>query len=116
MQHVNTTCNALSRRNVISHGVLPAAMIAAVGAESAFGQTATTKGTTMQLTQDWDRTFPKSSKVDYQKVAFTNRYGITFAPPHGGGLVRRMVRQRARLNVHGRGSRLMRTDMGVHSR
>jgi uncharacterized protein len=31
----------------------------------------------MQVTQDWDKTFPRSDKVDHQKVTFTNRYGIT---------------------------------------
>ena len=31
----------------------------------------------MQLTQTWDKVFPKSDKVDHQKVTFTNRYGIT---------------------------------------
>ncbi len=33
----------------------------------------------MQLKQEWDKTFPKSSKVDHQKVSFKNRYGITLA-------------------------------------
>jgi len=33
----------------------------------------------MQLTQEWDKTFPKSDKVDHQKVTFKNRYGITLA-------------------------------------
>lgn len=33
----------------------------------------------MQLTEEWDKTFPKSDKVDHQKVTFTNRYGITLA-------------------------------------
>lgn len=33
----------------------------------------------MQLTQVWDKTFPKSSKVDHRKVTFKNRYGITLA-------------------------------------
>jgi len=33
----------------------------------------------MQLTQQWDKTFPQSDKVDHQKVTFTNRYGITLA-------------------------------------
>ncbi|MGE4384966.1 MAG: alpha/beta hydrolase [Endomicrobiaceae bacterium] len=28
------------------------------------------------LASDWDKTFPKSGKVDYQKVTFKNRYGI----------------------------------------
>lgn len=32
---------------------------------------------TMPLTQTWDKTFPKSDKVDHQKVTFKNRYGIT---------------------------------------
>lgn len=33
----------------------------------------------MQLSQEWDKTFPKSAKVDHQKVTFKNRYGITLA-------------------------------------
>ena len=33
----------------------------------------------MQLTNEWDKTFPKSNKVDHQKVTFKNRYGITLA-------------------------------------
>ncbi len=33
----------------------------------------------MQLTQKWDKTFPKNNKVDHQKVTFKNRYGITLA-------------------------------------
>ncbi|MEC7765237.1 MAG: alpha/beta hydrolase [Pseudomonadota bacterium] len=37
------------------------------------------KGKTMDLTQDWDKTFPKSDSVDHTKVTFTNRYGITLA-------------------------------------
>lgn len=35
--------------------------------------------TTLKLTQEWDKTFPKSNKVDHQKVTFRNRYGITLA-------------------------------------
>ena len=31
----------------------------------------------MAKTQDWDKTFAKSDKVDVQKVNFKNRYGIT---------------------------------------
>ncbi|MBP3793126.1 MAG: alpha/beta hydrolase [Ruminococcus sp.] len=34
---------------------------------------------TLKLTQDWDKTFPKSEKVDHKKVTFRNRYGITLA-------------------------------------
>ena len=33
----------------------------------------------MQLTQEWDKVFPKSDLVDHQKVTFKNRYGITLA-------------------------------------
>ncbi len=31
------------------------------------------------LTNEWDKTFPKSEKVDHSKVTFVNRYGITLA-------------------------------------
>ncbi len=34
---------------------------------------------TLNLTQEWDKTFPKSDKVNHQKVTFDNRYGITLA-------------------------------------
>ncbi len=33
----------------------------------------------MQLTNEWDKTFPKSEKVNHRKVTFANRYGITLA-------------------------------------
>jgi len=33
----------------------------------------------LRMTQEWDKVFPKSEKVDHQKVAFRNRYGITLA-------------------------------------
>ena len=33
----------------------------------------------LQLTQEWDKVFPKSDKVDHKKVTFVNRYGITLA-------------------------------------
>jgi len=35
--------------------------------------------TTLNLTQEWDKTFPKSDKVDHKKVTFKNRYGIELA-------------------------------------
>lgn len=31
------------------------------------------------LTDEWDKTFPKSDKVNHRKVTFHNRYGITLA-------------------------------------
>ena len=34
---------------------------------------------TLELTQEWDKTFPKSEKVNHSKVTFVNRYGITLA-------------------------------------
>lgn len=43
----------------------------------------------LKLTQEWDKVFPKSDKVDHQKVTFHNRYGITLAAdlytPKGAG-------------------------------
>ena len=43
----------------------------------------------LNLTKEWDKTFPKSEKVDHSKVTFVNRYGITLAadmyiPKHAG--------------------------------
>lgn len=43
---------------------------AAAGANEAAG---------LKLTQAWDKTFPRSERVDHRKVTFRNRYGITLA-------------------------------------
>ena len=34
---------------------------------------------TLNLTQEWDKIFPQSNKVNHRKVTFRNRYGITLA-------------------------------------
>ena len=33
----------------------------------------------LPLTQEWDKTFPRSDKVEHAKVTFKNRFGITLA-------------------------------------
>lgn len=33
----------------------------------------------LELTQEWDKTFPQSNKVEHTKITFHNRYGITLA-------------------------------------
>ena len=33
----------------------------------------------LELTNEWDKTFPKSEKVNHRKVTFHNRYGFTLA-------------------------------------
>ena len=33
----------------------------------------------LKLTEEWDKNFPKSSRVSHRKVTFVNRYGITLA-------------------------------------
>lgn len=43
-----------------------------------------------KLTQEWDKVFPKSDKVDHKKVTFANHFGITLAadmytPKNAGG-------------------------------
>jgi fermentation-respiration switch protein FrsA (DUF1100 family) len=67
-----------------STGILGAIVVSAAMlgiAQSALAQSQSTakEGNAMNLTQEWDKTFPKSDKVDYQKVKFKNRYGITLA-------------------------------------
>lgn len=31
----------------------------------------------LTITEEWDKVFPKSDKVEHEKITFTNRYGIT---------------------------------------
>jgi fermentation-respiration switch protein FrsA (DUF1100 family) len=71
-------------------------LLAAAGAALALNaETANTNSNTedtkmnqLQLTREWDKTFPKSDKVEHRKVTFRNRYGITLAAdlykPKGG--------------------------------
>lgn len=33
----------------------------------------------LELTQEWDKTFPQDTRVDHEKATFVNRYGITLA-------------------------------------
>ena len=33
----------------------------------------------VKLVQDWDKTFPKSEKVNHEKVTFKTQYGLTLA-------------------------------------
>ena len=37
------------------------------------------KAEELTLTQEWDKTFPKSEKVNHSKVTFVNHFGITLA-------------------------------------
>lgn len=39
-------------------------------------QSSIKKGT-MEITESWDKVFPKSDKVNHSKITFVNRYGIT---------------------------------------
>ena len=50
-----------------------------LGALAGAGQNKATNMETLNLTQEWDKTFPKSDKVSHSKATFTNRYGITLA-------------------------------------
>ena len=70
----------LSRKKFIQSAIVACAAMF-VGAPSVLAQTspASSAGNALTLTQEWDKTFPKSNKVDHQKVTFKNRYGITLA-------------------------------------
>ncbi|WOP15092.1 alpha/beta hydrolase [Ottowia sp. SB7-C50] len=73
----------LSRRRALQAalsvgGASLAALPSAAVAQSAARSTLTT-APAMTLTEKWDKLFPKSPKVDHQKVTFSNRYGITLA-------------------------------------
>lgn len=71
----------LSRRKLIqTAGLLSAAAVGAAMPVLANAATSPAiQGANTVLTQEWDKVFPKSDKVDHQKVTFTNRYGITLA-------------------------------------
>ena len=43
------------------------------------GQTTAAHMENLELTQEWDKVFPQSDKVNHSKITFHNRYGITLA-------------------------------------
>jgi uncharacterized protein len=69
---------AFSRRSLLKiAGASAALTLAAAQPAGALVNSNQTGSSPMQLTSNWDKTFPKSDKVDHQKVTFKNRYGIT---------------------------------------
>ncbi|TMV09303.1 alpha/beta hydrolase [Arenibacterium halophilum] len=50
---------------------------AGLGAAALGVATLTAEAVLAQTTSEWDKTFPKSDRVDHEKVSFTNRYGIS---------------------------------------
>ncbi|RNM04248.1 alpha/beta hydrolase [Dickeya undicola] len=71
----------LSRNRFIQNAIAicVATILTSVQPVLAQSPSASANGDTLQLTQEWDKTFPKSDKVDHRKVTFKNRYGITLA-------------------------------------
>lgn len=65
----------VSRRSLIK---MTGASIAAVCVASTITAPATAEPS-LKLENKWDKTFPKSDKVDHKKVSFINRYGINLA-------------------------------------
>ena len=63
------------------HGAILGALAAALGGETALAADTSAASETggLRLTQEWDKVFPKSEKVEHQKITFKNRYGITLA-------------------------------------
>lgn len=59
------------RRNLLK---LTGAGVAALGASSFFK---TSNAKAQNMSDEWDKVFPRSEKVDHRKVTFKNRYGIT---------------------------------------
>lgn len=83
---INTE-HPVSRRGFIQGAALAAGSAAllgypaapAVATSNANGAPGANEAAGLQLTQEWDKTFPKSENVDHRKVTFKNRYGITLA-------------------------------------
>jgi fermentation-respiration switch protein FrsA (DUF1100 family) len=81
----------LSRKRFLQ-GSAAAVAAALVASREALANTAapSTGMPAMPLTTVWDKTFPKSARVDHRKVTFKNRYGLTLAadlyvPKKAGG-------------------------------
>ena len=71
---------SLSRKRFLQGSAAAVAAALVTSREALANTAAPSTGTpAMPLTTVWDKTFPKSAKVDHRKVTFKNRYGITLA-------------------------------------
>ncbi|TKT81287.1 alpha/beta hydrolase [Aquamicrobium sp. LC103] len=72
--------NPVNRRTMMQGSLVTStAILAAARSASARPAPAPTNEHGLQLTEDWDKTFPRSEQVDHRKVTFRNRYGIALA-------------------------------------
>ncbi len=80
MKEATQKTTNIKRRTALKGSIL-VGLASALGGQTALAQTpsATSGSGGLRLTQEWDKVFPKSEKVDHQKVTFKNRYGITLA-------------------------------------
>ena len=74
------TVNSTTRRAFIqSIAIGGAATLASCTSSSVRATTPAPEHNAVQLSQDWDKTFPRNEEVDHEKVTFKNRYGISLA-------------------------------------
>ncbi len=72
--------SSLSRKRFLQGSVAAvAAALVTPRVTLANAAAASTGNRAMPLTQNWDKTFPRSPQVNHRKVTFMNRYGITLA-------------------------------------
>ncbi|MEH2143480.1 alpha/beta hydrolase [Nostoc sp.] len=71
---IKPTNLGISRRNILK---LVGVSAAVPGLMSTFNIPAFGQGASPKQTADWDKIFPKSDRVEHQKVSFSNRLGIT---------------------------------------
>lgn len=84
MNETTLSITHIKRRTALTgffQGSILLGLTAALGGHTALAATPsdTSAASGLRLTQEWDKVFPKSNKVDHQKVTFKNRYGITLA-------------------------------------
>ena len=63
-------------KKILFTAMLAAGMLAACNQKVCNNQNTENMNTTLTLTQEWDKVFPKSDKVDHQKVTFETQYGL----------------------------------------
>ena len=69
----------LKGKKVLLAAVLMGMMLTGCNQKSDNNQNEEDMNTTLTLTQEWDKVFLQSDKVDHKKVTFKNRYGIELA-------------------------------------
>ena len=80
LSQLGTLTSQYGQRALLVTGIISITVLMSISKIAAAETNSMMTGSnTVELSKEWDKTFPKSNKVSYKKVTFKNRFGIVLA-------------------------------------